>query len=157
MNAFECLGLAIEFRIDNKALRSAFIQTQRENHPDHNALGSELSEQSNRAFELLKDELTRARHLLELQGLDERNFPLSPSDLMAWMELGEELEMGSTESEIEGLFAEREGQMTAWKEQINGFGAFPFQKEENAILAQWIQGESYRRRLRKIQRGEQEI
>ena len=157
MNAFECLGLAIQFRIDRKALRSAFIQTQRENHPDHNPLGSELSERSNRAFELLKDELSRARHLLELQGLDERNFPLSPAELMAWMELGEELEMGTAETEIERLFAEREGQLTTWKEEINGFSSFPFQKEENTILAQWIQGESYRRRLRKIQSGEQEI
>lgn len=157
MNAFECLGLTLGFRIDNKALRSAFIQTQRVNHPDHNPLGSDLSEQSNRAFELLKDELSRARHLLELQQIDERNFPLAAADLMAWMELGEELEAGTNASEIELLFAERESQLSKWKEQILGFEVFPYQAEENALLAFWIQGESYRRRLRKIQRGEQEI
>ncbi|MFM1898966.1 MAG: DnaJ domain [Bacteroidota bacterium] len=157
MNAFECLGLVPDFCLDNKALRSAFIQSQRAHHPDHNPSGSDISEQSNRAFELLKDELTRARHLLELQQIDERNFPLSAADLMAWMELGEELEAGTQESEIELLFAEREHQLAAWKEQMAGFQGFPYQAEENALMAQWIQGESYRRRLRKIQRGEQEI
>jgi DnaJ-domain-containing protein 1 len=157
MNAFECLGIPVCFAIDSQVLRSAFIQAQRAHHPDHNPTGTDLSEQSNRAFELLKDELSRARHFLELQGIDERQYALAASDLMAWMELGEELEMGSSTSEIEALFLERELQLQSQKAQIDGFGSLPFEPHENALLAQWIQGESYRRRLRKIQKGEREI
>lgn len=157
MNAFECLGLSAGFSIDGKALRAAFIKAQREYHPDHNPAGSNFSEQSNLAFEILKDELSRARHLLELQGVDERQYPLAPSDLMAWMELGEELEMGSSSSEIEALFLERDLQLQQLKSRIEAFDSFPLEKDQNALLAQWIQGESYRRRLRKIQKGEIEI
>lgn len=157
MNAFECLGIPVRFAMDSKALRSAFIQAQRAHHPDHNPGSSELSEQFNRAFELLKDELSRARQLLELQKVDERQYPLAPSDLMAWMELGEALELRADEKEIEILFDEREHQLEALKSQLEACETFPYSSSENAVLAQWVQGESYRRRLRKIQRGEQEI
>lgn len=157
MNAFEVLGISTGFSIDSKALRSSFIRKQRSVHPDHFADGSEVSELANRAYELLKDELSRARHLLELQGVDEKSCPLNPTELMAWMELGEEMEMGSDADCIENLFSEREAFLDSLKAQLLSIHTHPYTERECALLAQWVQGESYRRRLRKIQAGEQEI
>ena len=60
----------------------------------------------NEAFQVLKNPVKRARHLLELQGVDvafETNTAMPPDFLMQQMELREKLEEAKDSSSLDGL------------------------------------------------------
>lgn len=96
---FEILGLTPAFRVDLKALETAYFTAQRACHPDRfvgKAEAERLAAISraqlvNDAYETLKNPLTRAEHLLDLQGIsalsDDAEVP--PALLMEMMELRE--------------------------------------------------------------------
>lgn len=98
---FEILGLKPSFRLDLKALEQAYFTAQRACHPDRFVGKPEAdriaaitrSQLVNDAYETLKNPLTRAEHLLELQGIfvlaDDAKAP--PALLMEMMELRESL------------------------------------------------------------------
>jgi molecular chaperone HscB len=76
-NLFEILGLTPQFRLNLKALEEAYFAAQRACHPDR-FVGAGQAERLaaisrstlvNDAYETLKNPLTRAEHLLELQGI----------------------------------------------------------------------------------------
>jgi len=77
-NHFELFGLPASFDIDAEALDRAYRALQAEVHPDRHASGSDsdrrlamqTSTQVNTAYQALKDPIERARHLLELRGID---------------------------------------------------------------------------------------
>jgi len=102
-NYFELFGLAEGYEVDLKALSSRYKQLQKVLHPDRFANASERERrismqqaaQINSAFQTLKDPLTRARYLLEINGLaanDEQTTIRDPEFLERQMELREELE-----------------------------------------------------------------
>ncbi|MES2984815.1 MAG: Fe-S protein assembly co-chaperone HscB [Pseudomonadota bacterium] len=74
---FDILGLAPSFTLNLKTLEQAYFAAQRATHPDRfvgkpeaqrvAAIGR--SQLVNDAYETLKNPLTRAEHLLELQGI----------------------------------------------------------------------------------------
>ncbi|MFZ9970390.1 MAG: Fe-S protein assembly co-chaperone HscB [Bacteroidia bacterium] len=155
MNPFETFGLEPSFALDLQALRKKYISLQREVHPDVQGGSDEQSEWLNKHYEILKDDLLRARCLLEMHGKQEREFPLPAIQLMAWMEMGDWVEENPTQAESE--FEVLEQQLLNQKNRLIHEANSSFSEAKLEELAHWIQGESYRRRLRKIHRGEREL
>ena len=101
-NYFELFGLAEGFELDLSDLSARYQKLQKALHPDKYASASERERrislqqaaQVNSAFQTLKDPLSRARYLLELQGLSfdvEHSTIRDPEFLEQQMELREEL------------------------------------------------------------------
>lgn len=100
-NHFELFGLAVAFEVDQELLALRFRELQRAVHPDRFANASEQEKrlsvqqaaQINEAFQVLKSSLSRARYLLELNGLplDDSDTQMDPGFLMEQIELREAL------------------------------------------------------------------
>src|SRR5688500_9730774 len=102
-NHFELFGLAPAFALESEALERSYRKIQSQVHPDRFAHAGDAERRAslqwttrvNEAFQTLKNPVTRARHLLELQGVDvafETNTAMPPEFLMQQMELRESLE-----------------------------------------------------------------
>lgn len=100
-NYFELFDIPVSFEVDQETLSVRYRDLQRAVHPDRFASASDqekrLSVQQaaliNEAFQALKSPLTRARYLLELNGvtLEDNDTSMDPAFLMEQMELREEL------------------------------------------------------------------
>ena len=95
------LGLASTFRLNLKTLETAYFAAQRATHPDRFVGKPEMeriaaitaSQRVNDAYETLKNPLTRAEYLLQLQGIHAlgEDSPV-PADILAeMMELRERI------------------------------------------------------------------
>ena len=122
-NHFELFGLTPAYALDLEHLDRAYRDIQSKVHPDRHAQAGDaarrasmqMTTQVNEAHRTLKDPLQRAKHLLELRGVDvafETNTAMPPEFLMQQMELRERLDqarnpdaLGLLEKE---LFALRE-------------------------------------------------
>jgi molecular chaperone HscB len=115
-NYFELFRLRPVFFLDSKALSQCYRELQQIVHPDRFAAASEqerrLSMQHathfNTAYQTLKHPLSRARYLLELQGVDiGESAVMEPEFLLQQMELREQLEalpqLGEPLSELMSL------------------------------------------------------
>ena len=102
-NHFELFGLSPVFGIDTETLERAYREIQARVHPDRFAAAGDAERRAslqwttrvNEAYSTLKSPLARAKHLLELQGVDvafETNTAMPPDFLMQQMELREALE-----------------------------------------------------------------
>jgi molecular chaperone HscB len=102
-NHFELFGLQPAFRLDAEALERSYRDIQSKVHPDRFAHAGDAERRAslqwttrvNEAFQILKDPVARAKHLLELQGVDvafETNTAMPSEFLMQQMELREALE-----------------------------------------------------------------
>ena len=100
---FELFGLPQAFSIDLPALEKAYRDIQSRVHPDRFAHAGEAERRAsllwttrvNEGFQVLKSPVSRARHLLELHGVDvafETNTAMPQQFLMQQMELRESLE-----------------------------------------------------------------
>lgn len=77
-NHFELFGLPTRYRIDTDALELAYRDLQSRVHPDRHAAASDAqkrvalqaSARVNEAYGALRDPVTRAEYLLQLQGID---------------------------------------------------------------------------------------
>ncbi len=99
---FEWFSIPHSFDIDLQVLRSAYLELQKQLHPDRSA-GQEaidqnqvvrLNSQLNDAYDRLKDPVKRAIYLLELAGINydaDRQTQDDPSYLMQQLEIREEL------------------------------------------------------------------
>ena len=75
---FELFGLAPAFAVDAEALERSYREIQSRVHPDRFAHAGDAERRAslqwttrvNEAFQTLKDPVARARHLLELHGVD---------------------------------------------------------------------------------------
>lgn len=100
-NHFELFGLPVTFEVDQELLALRYRELQRAVHPDRFANASEQERrlsvqqaaQINEAFQVLKSSLSRARYLLELNGLplDDSDTRMDPLFLMEQIELRETL------------------------------------------------------------------
>ncbi len=98
---FTLFGLPVSYDIDRGQLTERYRQMQNLVHPDRfsNAteqerrLAAQRAARVNEAYQTLKDDLSRARYLLELRGIDPaaRN-DLAPAFLMEQMALREQLD-----------------------------------------------------------------
>ena len=102
-SAFELFGLPPSFALDQAALESSYRRIQSRVHPDRFAHAGDAERRAslqwttrvNEAYRTLKDPVQRAKHILDLQGVDvafETNTAMPKDFLVRQMELREALE-----------------------------------------------------------------
>jgi molecular chaperone HscB len=102
-NHFDLFGLAPAYALEIDALERSYREIQSRVHPDRFAHAGDAERRAslqwttrvNEAYRTLKDSVQRAKHLLELHGVDvafETNTAMPPDFLMQQMELREALE-----------------------------------------------------------------
>ena len=100
---FELFGLAPAFKLDRLALERSYREIQSRVHPDRYASAGDAERRAslqwttrvNEAYRVLTDAVQRAKHILELRGVDvafETNTQMPTDFLMQQLELREELE-----------------------------------------------------------------
>ena len=100
---FELFDLEPSYALDTQALEQSYRDLQTLIHPDRHAQAGdaerrasmELTTRVNEAYRALKDPVQRARHLLELHGVDvqfETNTQMPTDFLLQQLEMREELE-----------------------------------------------------------------
>ena len=100
---FELFGLDPVYALETEALERSYREIQSRVHPDRYAHAGDAERRAslqwttrvNEAFQILKNPVKRAKHLLELHGVDvafETNTAMPPEFLMQQMELREALE-----------------------------------------------------------------
>ncbi len=113
-NHFELFDLPVQFCIDPDRLNQQFRKVQSEVHPDRFAAASgaerlksmQLATLANEAYQTLKNPTSRARYLLQLQGIDtqEDSNTAMPGDfLMLQMEWREAMEEATDAHDIDAL------------------------------------------------------
>ena len=111
---FELFGLPPAFSIDELMLEKAYRDIQSQVHPDRFAHAGDAERRAslqwttrvNEAFRVLKNPVSRARHLLELHGIDvafETNTAMPAEFLMQQMELREKLEEAKDATALDAL------------------------------------------------------
>jgi molecular chaperone HscB len=119
---FELFGVPPAFALDLQMLEKAYRDIQSRVHPDRFAHAGDAERRAslqwttrvNEAFQTLKNPVSRARHLLELHGVDvafETNTAMPAEFLMEQMELREKLEEAKDANGLDdlrkNLFSER--------------------------------------------------
>jgi molecular chaperone HscB len=115
---FELFGLAPAFALDTAALERSYREIQSEVHPDRFAHAGDAERRAslqwttrvNEAYRSLKDPVQRAKHILELHGVDvafETDTRMPPDFLMQQLELREALEAAAGKKDAAGLDALR--------------------------------------------------
>ena len=100
---FELFGLAPAYALDGEALERSYREIQSQVHPDRFAHAGDAERRAslqwttrvNEAYRVLKNPVQRAKHLLELRGVDvgfETNTQMPGDFLTQQLELREELE-----------------------------------------------------------------
>lgn len=115
-NDFELFGLPMQFPLERSELDSRWKDLQRQAHPDRFAsegaaaqrVAMQWSARINEAYRRLKDPLTRAAYLCELNGAPinaHSNTAMPASFLMQQIEWREALDDAHTEAALEALLA----------------------------------------------------
>ena len=113
-NHFDLFGLTPAFSIEGEALERSYREIQSKVHPDRFAHAGDAERRAslqwttrvNEAYRTLKDPVQRARHILELHGIDvafETNTAMPPEFLMQQMELRETLEEARDAAALDDL------------------------------------------------------
>lgn len=112
MSLFSLLNLNPAFDIDIAKLEAEYFKAQRLFHPDRfvgkpsdeKMAALQKSMDINQAYEILKNPLKRAQHLLQLQGIivgtDADSVKPSPALLMEIMELREQMEESKSDDQL---------------------------------------------------------
>jgi molecular chaperone HscB len=111
---FELFGLAPAFRLETEALERSYREIQSRVHPDRFAHAGEAERRAslqwttrvNEAYRALKDPVSRARHLLELHGVDvafETDTAMPRDFLAQQMELREALDEAKSSVDLDKL------------------------------------------------------
>jgi len=113
-NHFELFGLAPAFALEGEALERSYREIQSKVHPDRFAHAGDAERRAslqwttrvNEAYRTLKDPVQRARHILELHGVDvafETNTAMPPEFLVQQMELRESLAEAKTAAALDEM------------------------------------------------------
>jgi molecular chaperone HscB len=113
-NHYQLLSIPVGFAIDLAQLDQNYRKLQAEVHPDKFAAASpaerlrsmQVATHVNEAYQTLKSPISRARYLLQLQGVDtqeETNTAMPPEFLMQQMEWREAIEEATDASDIAAL------------------------------------------------------
>lgn len=162
MNHFELFGLPLQFQLDGSLLASQFRDLQRQFHPDNFATASERdrllavqkASQINDAYQVLKNPISRAEHLLVQNGVDirgEQQTMQDPMFLMQQMELREELEEITSSAEPETALFDFEAKVSKmYKQHL-------VDVEQELDRADWPQAADRVRKLKFIAKLKHEI
>jgi molecular chaperone HscB len=115
---FELFGLSPAFALDAEALERSYREIQSRVHPDRFAHAGDAERRAslqwttrvNEAYRTLKSPVQRAKHLLELHGVDvafETNTQMPTDFLMQQLELREALESATGQKDAAALDALR--------------------------------------------------
>ena len=126
---FELFGLTPAFAIEGEALERSYREIQSKVHPDRFAHAGDAERRAslqwttrvNEAYRTLKDPVQRAKHLLELHGVDvafETNTAMPPEFLMQQMELRESLEEAKTPASLDEMRKRLRQNKTELQKQI---------------------------------------
>src|ERR1044071_1196017 len=111
---FELFGLPVAFGLDQEALEKAYREIQAQVHPDRFAHAGDAERRAslqwttrvNEAYRTLKDPVQRARHILDLHGVDvafETNTQMPTDFLMQQLEMRESLDAARGEKDSSSL------------------------------------------------------
>src|SRR5687767_15979684 len=117
-NHFDLFGLSPIYSIDAAALERSYREIQSKVHPDRFAHAGDAERRAslqwttrvNEAYRTLKDPVQRAKHILDLQGVDvafETNTQMPTDFLVQQLELREELDRASSKKDLSALDALR--------------------------------------------------
>jgi molecular chaperone HscB len=126
---FELFGLPPRYEIEAERLEHSYRDIQSKVHPDRFAHAGDAERRAslqwttrvNEAYRTLKDPVQRAKHLLELHGVDvafETNTAMPQDFLMQQMELRETLEAAKDASSLDSLRADLRLQKHAIEKSI---------------------------------------
>ena len=161
-NYFELFELEVQFQIDTDALVSRYQQLQTQFHPDRfvesndqdKRVAMQVTTFINEAYKTLQESQSRARYLLELQGVHfdlEKDTTQDMDFLMAQMSLREQIdEVGGQEDPIESL---DELASKARKEKAQLIGGFQQQYNDK----QWGEAKEIALKLQFFNRLQQQI
>jgi molecular chaperone HscB len=121
---FELFGLPASFGLDQTALEKAYLEIQSRVHPDRFAHAGDAERRAsmqwttrvNEAYRILRSPVQRAKHILELHGVDvefETNTQMPTDFLLQQLELREELEAARQKKDaasLDGLKKSLQGQ-----------------------------------------------
>ena len=113
-NHFDLFGLAPAYALEPEALERSYREIQSRVHPDRFAHAGDAERRAslqwttrvNEAYRTLKDPVQRAKHLLELNGVDvafETNTAMPADFLAQQMELRESLEEAKTPAALDQM------------------------------------------------------
>lgn len=107
INHFQIFALPQSFQLDLDQLEKKYLEFQKQFHPDNSSTADiEQSIAVNTAYQILKNPLKRASHILQLHGIDLENDTTAPkvdtATLTEILELREKIFESST-SEVENL------------------------------------------------------
>jgi molecular chaperone HscB len=113
-NHFDLFGLAPAYALEPEALERSYREIQSRVHPDRFAHAGDAERRAslqwttrvNEAYRTLKDPVQRAKHLLELNGVDvafETNTAMPVDFLAQQMELRESLEEAKTPAALDQM------------------------------------------------------
>ena len=158
-NHFELFGLPARFEVDGEPLERSYREIQSRVHPDRFANAGDAERRAslqwttrvNEAYRTLKDPVQRAKHLLELQGVDvafETNTAMPADFLMQQMELREALEEARQPSSLDSIREQlRDSRLSLEKEIAQAIdGRKDYQAAANLV-----------RKLQFLQRLDEEI
>ena len=128
-NHFELFGLAPAFAVESEALERSYREIQSRVHPDRFAHAGDAERRAslqwttrvNEAYRTLKDPVQRARHILELHGVDvafETNTAMPPEFLMQQMALRETLESAKDAAALDNLRSDLHKSRESLEKQI---------------------------------------
>lgn len=97
-NHFQTFNISINFAVDVDVLEQKYFEFQKNFHPDKSAQIDD-SININEAYEILKNPLKRAAHILQLNGIDVENDEVAPKvDQATLFEVFEMRESGNFSS-----------------------------------------------------------
>lgn len=128
-NHFDLFGLARAFALEVDALERSYREIQSRVHPDRFAHAGDAERRAslqwttrvNEAYRTLKDPVQRARHLLELHGVDvafETNTAMPADFLAQQMELREALEEAKSSAALDEMRKALVSQKSVLEKQI---------------------------------------
>lgn len=148
-NHFELFGLAPAFGLDSELLEKGYRDIQSRVHPDRFAHAGDAERRAslqwttrvNEAYRTLKSPVQRARHILELHGVDvafETNTQMPADFLLQQLELREELEGAISRKDAPALDRLRAGLSGARKGLESQIGAAIDAKKDYAGAADLV-------------------
>jgi len=128
-NHFDLFGLPPGYSIDGEALQRSYREIQSRVHPDRFAHAGDAERRAslqwttrvNEAFQILKNPVKRAKHLLELHGVDvafETDTAMPPDFLVQQMELRETLEEAKDAAALDALRGDLKSQRQSLEDAI---------------------------------------
>lgn len=128
-NHFELFGLPARFEVDGEPLERSYREIQSRVHPDRFAHAGDAERRAslqwttrvNEAYRTLKDPVQRAKHLLELKGVDvafETNTAMPAEFLAQQMELREALEEAKSPAALDEMRKALVAQKSLLEKQI---------------------------------------